>query len=313
MSTRSPRRTPPASPRQPYANYSQPPSAHRAGGYKEDPDIAQLADWEVVSVKAPGKQVKILPKGDNVFNAVLLQVATGGDVAERRTAPVSVSAVGAAIARLDCTGIAQVAQRILTTLPRRDKGKERFKSAAQQRREMHTSGTARKKRMPRAFQPPSASTHTPTTLSPNPTPGKSRGADQAEIEAAIEDAIQEKNTEIIELTSELDTARAANERLTTELTAAKAAADEALEAANRQGGSRSSLAQHTRFSTTASKVVLQAVLSSAIQRGSTFRLMVKSAAAAANLNLPAELDVETLTVTDCIERIESIMFPHAEQ
>ena len=134
----------------------------RAGGFKEDPDIASLADWEVTSVKKPGTVIKILPKGASTADPVVLQVvATGGDPTERRTVPVSVSAVAAAISSLDSAGIAQVATKILATLPRRDKGKERFKTAAQQQKDGLVSGTARKKR---CRAPSNRHRHAPTHL-----------------------------------------------------------------------------------------------------------------------------------------------------
>ena len=109
------------------------------------------------------------------------------------------------------------------------------------------------------------------------------------------------------------TAIEAIETLEEELASAKAA-NETLEAAAANTGTsnRNSLAQHTRFSTTASKAVLQAVLSGSIQSNGRFRLMVKAAAAAANITLPAQLDVETLSITDCMAHIESSMFPQAQ-
>ena len=76
--------------------------------------------------------------------------------------------------------------------------------------------------------------HTYSTLSPHPTPGRARGADQAEIEAAIEAAIVEKDQAIQDLTSELTSAEAANETLREEnetLREELKAANAALEAA----------------------------------------------------------------------------------
>ena len=121
----------------------------------------------------------------------------------------------------------------------------------------------------------------------------------------------EKDQEIQDLTSELTSAEAANETLREELTSVKAA-NAALEAAANTGpSSRNSLAQHTRFSTAASKAVLQAVLNGTVQNLAKFRLMVKVAAAAANITLPAQLTLETLSISACMALIESSMFPQA--
>ena len=110
-----------------------------------------------------GKVVKILAKGSSTADPVVLQVAVpADDPTQRRMVPVSVSAVAAAISGLDHAGMVQVATKILTTLPRRDKGKEKFKTAAQQQRDGLTTGPGRKKK--RCRLPSNRHRHAPTHL-----------------------------------------------------------------------------------------------------------------------------------------------------
>ena len=106
--------------------------------------MEHLAEWKVKSAKDSAKEVVVLPLAESDQRA-LSEMQTYRMQAEPQIA-VKLSKMASTIASLDYNGVVTVAKKILAVMPRRRKGKERFKTSVQQAKLTAKEGRRKRKR-----------------------------------------------------------------------------------------------------------------------------------------------------------------------